>query len=91
MKEPTEPDRPHSYNEVDAYNDPESDSFKYRIDKEKYRDEYLIHLKEKDQIREHEMQKQYQALALKLKRALSCDTIVVDKYRAPPQVVSRSC
>ena len=61
LKEPTEPDRPHSYNEVDAYNDPESDSFKYRIDKEKYRDEYLIHLKEKDQIREHEMQRQYQA------------------------------
>ena len=46
LKEPTAPDRPHSYNEVDAYNDPESDSFKYRMAKEQYRDSYLDFLKE---------------------------------------------
>ena len=41
LKEPTAPERPHSYNEVDAYNDPQSESFKYRVAKESYRDKYL--------------------------------------------------
>ena len=60
LKEPSAPDRPHSYNEVDAYNDPESDSFKYRLAKEEYRDNYLGFLQKKDQVREEEMQKAYQ-------------------------------
>ena len=60
LKEPSAPDRPHSYNEVDAYNDPESDSFKYRLAKEEYRDNYLGFLQKKDQVREQEMQKAYQ-------------------------------
>lgn len=47
LKEPTAPERPHSYNEVDAYNDPQSESFKYRVAKEAYRDKYLDFLKEK--------------------------------------------
>ena len=34
LKEPAAPERPHSYNEVDAYNDSQSDSFKYRLAKE---------------------------------------------------------
>ena len=61
LKEPIAPERPHSYNEVDAYNDPESDSFKYRLAKEEYRDNYLGYLKDKDQVREQELQAQYQA------------------------------
>jgi hypothetical protein len=61
LKEPTAPERPHSYNEVDAYNDPQSDSFKYRIAKESYRDQYLDFLTKKDQIRDQEMQAQYNA------------------------------
>ena len=61
LKEPKAPERPHSYNEVDAYNDPESDSFKYRLAKEEYRDNYLGFLQQKDQVREQEMQAQYQA------------------------------
>ena len=60
LKEPSAPERPHSYNEVDAYNDPESDSFKYRLAKENYRDEYLGYLQQKDQVREKEMQAQYE-------------------------------
>lgn len=35
------PAKPTSYNEVDAYNDPESDSFKYRVAREEYRDSRL--------------------------------------------------
>ena len=61
LKEPKAPERPHSYNEVDAYNDPESDSFKHRLAKEEYRDNYLGFLQKKDQVREQEMQAQYQA------------------------------
>tara|TARA_R100001082_G_scaffold86957_1_gene53489 strand:+ start:25 stop:858 length:834 start_codon:yes stop_codon:yes gene_type:complete len=61
LKEPTAPERPHSYNEVDAYNDSQSDSFKYRVAKEEYRDKYLTYLKDKDQAREELMQSQYQA------------------------------
>ena len=60
LKEPSAPERPHSYNEVDAYNDPESESFKYRLAKEQYRDEYLGYLQQKDQVREQEMQAQYE-------------------------------
>ena len=61
LQEPSAPERPHSYNEGDAYNDPESDSFKYRLAKEEYRDNYLGYLKDKDQVREQELQAQYQA------------------------------
>jgi hypothetical protein len=61
VKEPKAPDRPHSYNEVDAYNDPESDSFKYRLAKDDYRDNYLGYLQEKDQVRDQEMQQRYNA------------------------------
>ena len=61
LKEPTAPERPHSYNEVDAYNDPQSESFKYRVAKESYRDKYMDFLTKKDQAREQEMQAQYQA------------------------------
>ena len=61
LQEPSAPERPHSYNEVDAYNDPESDSFKFRLAKEEYRDNYLSYLKDKDQVREQELQTQYQA------------------------------
>jgi len=61
LKEPIAPERPHSYNEVDAYNDPESESFKHRLAKENYRDEYLGFLQKKDQVREQELQSQMQA------------------------------
>jgi hypothetical protein len=45
LKEPTPPEKPLNYNEVDAYNDPESDSFKFRLQKEKYVDERYDYLK----------------------------------------------
>ena len=60
LKEPTEPEKPVNYNEVDAYNDPESKSFQYRIAKENYRDEYLNYLKGVDAQRQSEMQQAYQ-------------------------------
>lgn len=60
LKEPTEPERPVNYNEVDAFNDPESTSFKYRMAKEQYRDEYLGYLKNVDSQRQQAMEQQYQ-------------------------------
>jgi hypothetical protein len=60
LKEPTEPEKPVHYNEVDAYNDPQSDSFKYRVAKEDYRDKYLGYLKGVDAQRQSEMQQAYQ-------------------------------
>jgi len=41
LEKPVRPEKPHSYNEVDAYNDPESDSFKYRMTNDQWRDNML--------------------------------------------------
>tara|TARA_R110002051_G_scaffold66090_3_gene119828 strand:- start:1813 stop:2646 length:834 start_codon:yes stop_codon:yes gene_type:complete len=60
LQVPTEPDRPVSYNEIDAYSDPDSDSFKYRLDRDKYRDDYMSFLKEKDEVRETQLTQQYE-------------------------------
>ena len=56
LKEPTPPERPMNYSEVDAYNDPESDSFKYRMEKERYQDDRYDYLKkiEYARIQDHE-------------------------------------
>lgn len=60
LKEPSEPERPVSYNEIDAYSDPDSESFRYRLARDKYRDDYMSFLKDKDNIREQQMQEAYQ-------------------------------
>ena len=71
LKEPTEPEKPVNYNEVDAYNDPESKSFQYRVAKENYRDEYLGYLKNVDAQRQAEMQTQYeQQVAVQQQQAI---------------------
>jgi len=41
LNKPVRPERPNSYSEVDAYNDPESDSFKYRAANDQWRDNML--------------------------------------------------
>lgn len=66
LKEPTPPEKPISYSEIDAYNDPESDSFKYRMAKEKFQDERYDYLKrleyariqEQDQLFAQQQEKQ---------------------------------
>tara|TARA_Y100001963_G_scaffold160189_1_gene268802 strand:- start:4550 stop:5527 length:978 start_codon:yes stop_codon:yes gene_type:complete len=52
------PQRPHTYNEVDAYNDPESESFKYRISLDEFRDNRIAQLEHADQQRQVEAQQQ---------------------------------
>ena len=41
LNRPIRPEKPNSYSEVDAYNDPESDSFKYRSHNEQWRDNMI--------------------------------------------------
>ena len=38
LQKPLRPQQPHTYNEVDAFNDPDSESFKYRQSLDSYRD-----------------------------------------------------
>ena len=58
LKEPVNPERPMNYNEVDAYNDPESESFKYRMQKDQYRDQMLDYYKNVDSYRQRQAQQQ---------------------------------
>ena len=59
LEGPTAPEKPISYNEVDAYNDPESDSFKYRVSYDKYRDARMDHLQKLELIRQKQLQNQF--------------------------------
>jgi len=59
LKQPEAPVKPHSYNEVDAYNDPESESFKYRLSKDQYRDSMLDYYGKVDAHRQQEQQAQF--------------------------------
>ena len=60
LQAPVKPTKPVSYNEVDAYNDPESTSFKFRLEKERYQDDYMGFLEQKDEVREKQMRAQYE-------------------------------
>ena len=59
LQTPSRPDKPHSYSEVDAYNDPESDSFKFRLSNDKYRDDMIDYYGKVDQYRQVEQQRVY--------------------------------
>lgn len=63
LQAPNRPEKPHSYNEVDAYNDPDSDSFKYRLSVDKYRDDMLDYYGKVDQYRQEQ-----QAMAYEVQR-----------------------
>ena len=56
LKQPEAPVQPHSYNEVDAYNDPESESFKHRLAKDQYRDGMIDYYGKVDAHRQQEQQ-----------------------------------
>ena len=60
LQAPVKPTKPVNYNEVDAYNDPESTSFKFRLEKERYQDDYMGFLEQKDEVRESQMRAQYE-------------------------------
>ena len=60
LQSPVKPEKPVNYNEVDAYNDPESASFKYRLNKEKYNDDYITFIEDRETKREREYAERYQ-------------------------------
>ena len=60
LKPPSRPEKPHSYSEVDAYNDPESESFKYRLNNDKYRDDMLDYYGKVDNYRQEQQARAYQ-------------------------------
>ena len=60
LQPPVKPEKPVNYNEVDAYNDPESASFKYRLGKEKYNDDYITFIEDREVKREREYAGRYQ-------------------------------
>ena len=61
LKPPSRPDKPHSYSEVDAYNDPESESFKYRLSNDKYRDDMIDYYGQVDNYRQEQQAMAYEA------------------------------
>ena len=64
LKPPVKPEKPVNYNEVDAYNDPESASFKFRLQKEQYQDDYISFIEKREQTRETEYARKYQQAML---------------------------
>ena len=60
LDKPIRPEKPHSYNEVDAYNDPESDSFKFRVSHDQWRDNMLVWHENVDIARQQHQQKMAQ-------------------------------
>lgn len=53
LKAPVQPTKPSNYNEVDAFNDPNSASFQYRNQMESYRDDVTTYMLRKDKVREN--------------------------------------
>ena len=52
LQAPVQPTKPSNYNEVDAFNDPNSASFQYRNEMDSYRDDVTTYMLQKDQLRE---------------------------------------
>ena len=59
LQKPTRPQKPHTYNEVDAFNDPDSESFKYRAALDSYRDSMIDFYDERDAAMSQQMEMQY--------------------------------
>ena len=56
LNRPIRPEKPNSYSEVDAYNDPESDSFKFRTANDQWRDNMLGWYENVDTARQQQQQ-----------------------------------
>ena len=54
LKTPVQPTKPSNYNEVDAFNDPNSASFQYRQQMESYRDDVSTYVLQREQLREQQ-------------------------------------
>ena len=52
LKTPVQPTKPSNYNEVDAFNDPNSASFQYRNQMDSYRDDVTTYMLQRERVRE---------------------------------------
>ena len=68
LQKPEMPQKPHSYNEVDAYNNPESESFNYRIAKDEFRDNMIEYYgavdKQRADVQDAQIKKQQESMVL---------------------------
>ena len=73
LQKPNRPTRPSDYNEVDAYNDPDSSSFKYRVDLDGYRDNMIAFMENKETEREQfaKQQMAQQQMMMQQQQAIS--------------------
>lgn len=79
LEKPAEPVAPVSYDDVAAYNDPDSESYKHRRALEKHRDEMLRYFEKRDELRERKVEQErterQQAAALAAKKATFMATL----------------
>ena len=68
-KAPEAPARPHRYDEAEAYQDPSSESFKYRVAKEQYMEDRLRYAEERDKALERQLQEMEEERSLQLERS----------------------
>ena len=62
LQKPVRPQKPHTYNEVDAFNDPESESFKYRQSLDSYRDSVIDYYDNRDMAMAEHVRRQQSAM-----------------------------
>jgi len=65
---PNPPSRPSDFNEYDAYNEPDSSSYQYRVQRDDYNVQLTEYLVKKDQMREDAYRKSLEAQAQDMKR-----------------------
>ena len=88
LKQPEKPTKPSNYDALDAYSDPNSDSFKYNESMDEYRDQMIDYSRSENEllknrmVQEQEMQKRQQE-DVKLRNDLHT------KYDMPPEEVDR--
>ena len=86
LQPPARPQRPMTYNEVDAFNDPESESFKYRQANEEYRDGMIDYYGQVEQARNQQaaqyMQQQQNQMYLDNIRTTAMSSLGYDQEKA---------
>ena len=85
---PTQPAKPEQYDDVAAYQDPQSPSFVYRRKMEAYRDEMLGHYAKREEARDRAYQQdqaQRRAETLQRQQLAQAQAILQSKYGFKPQ------
>jgi len=88
LKQPEKPTKPSSYDAIDAYSDPESESFKYRERVEAYRDSMIDYSRqENDMLKQQIALEQEQAQQRQQQNQLKND--LVSKHKMQPDEVDK--